>query len=270
MITKKVCNSIKNDPLPDNTAKLSPDKIVGYNLFPEIYSNIMVVARKRSGKTSTIFNVIKHCADKDTNVIVFCSTCENDVAWITIREYLEKAKIPYEFFKSIMDNGTNNLLNIIEEMKIADEEEEEEEPEPEIILLNHTNISVRVKKKKKKKKVSPKYIVIFDDMSAELKNPAVSQLLKQNRHYKSKVLISSQYLLDILPEARNQIQYYLIFGGINEQKLFEIYRNANLNLTFEQFMSMYKDATSKPYSFFYVSTYCNYRQNFNIEYDVPK
>lgn len=282
VIVKKQCNNIENKPIKDNTSNLNKHNILGYDLFPEIYSSIFLVARKRSGKTSTIMNILQNCSDRDTKIIVFCSTCEHDVAYKAIAKYLDKMKIDYEFHQSINDNGYNHLEALINEMKdsLIEEEEEQalEEPEQfkeEVLLLNGYKIVVkkpikRKKNKKPKKKISPKYIVIFDDISAELKDKNIAVLLKQNRHYKSKIIISSQYILDILPEARNQIQYYLIFGGINEQKLFEIYKNANLNIDFDEFMKMYEDATSTPYNFFYVSTYCDYRHNFNKNYSCEK
>ena len=46
--TKKI-NDIKINPLP--IPKIDTDKIKGSELFPEIYSNIFLIAKKKSGKT---------------------------------------------------------------------------------------------------------------------------------------------------------------------------------------------------------------------------
>src|SRR6185437_11733738 len=70
-------------------------------------------------------------------------------------------------------------------------------------------------KKRKKERVSkyqaPEYIIIFDDLSSELKSRSLLSLLKFNRHFKSKLIISSQWLHDLLPESRKQIDLFLIF-----------------------------------------------------------
>jgi hypothetical protein len=50
-------------------------------------------------------------------------------------------------------------------------------------------------------------------------------LLKWNRHYKAKVIISSQWLHDLLPESRKQIDLFLIFKGFPAKKLAEIYKD---------------------------------------------
>eukprot|EP00732_Lithocolla_globosa_P000084 Lithocolla_globosa_v1_NODE_15_length_10543_cov_26.361651.p4 type:complete len:277 gc:universal NODE_15_length_10543_cov_26.361651:9074-8244(-) len=268
---KQKINKIQNIPLPNNTSGLPPKKILGYDMFNELYSNIFLCAKKKSGKSSTIYNILRECADKETTVVVFCSTCERDKAWITIRQFLEKKKIMYQFYQSIKEDGINHLKELLDQVKLAEEEtdESDDEPEPEILLLNTNKISVRVKKKKPKK-ISPKYIIIFDDISAELKDPNVSQLLKQNRHYKSKVIISSQWLNDIPPQARRQIEYYILFGGMNDQKLDELYQNADLDVTLDEFHHLYKDATKQKYHFLYVDTNGEYRKDFSERYLIPK
>ena len=91
-------------------------------------------------------------------------------------------------------------------------------------------------------------------------------MLKTNRHYKSKCIISSQYVNDLVPMARRQIDYYLLFGGINEQKLKEIYMNADLNISEDHYIKLYLDATNEKYNFFYIDTNGEYRRNFNQKY----
>ena len=47
--------------------------------------------------------------------------------------------------------------------------------------------------KEVKKKKEPVYIVIFDDLSSELKDKAVPYFMKRNRHFKTLCILSSQY-----------------------------------------------------------------------------
>jgi hypothetical protein len=239
--------------------KIDEKNIVGYDMFPEIYGNIFISAKKMSGKSTVIYNIIKNCADKNSVVVVFCNTYRNDANWITIRKYLDDKKIPNLFYDSIHDGAVNNLSNLVNLMSAEDEPEDEKEPES-CLSFNEKEIRIKVRKPKK---ISQKYLIIMDDISSELKDPNVSILLKQNRHYKSKVIISSQYINDIAPQCRRQMQYYLLFSGINEQKLEELFDNADLNIDFEQFVYLYKLATAGQYNFFYIGTNGDYRRNFN-------
>jgi len=59
MIRIKKINNEKVKAIPIET--VSPDKIKGSAIFPDLYCNIFLVARKKSGKTSTIFKILKSC-----------------------------------------------------------------------------------------------------------------------------------------------------------------------------------------------------------------
>ena len=51
---------------------LKEEEIRGYDYFPNLYSNIYVCAAKRkSGKSTLIYNIIKNCAGRRTNVVFF-------------------------------------------------------------------------------------------------------------------------------------------------------------------------------------------------------
>ena len=70
-----------------------------------------------------------------------------------------------------------------------------------------------------------------------------------------------------LATAAGQIDVYMLFGGINDEKLQEIFKNADLDIEFDIFKKLYKDATKLKYIFFYVdASNCNYRRNFNEKY----
>ena len=133
----------------------------------------------------------------------------------------------------------------------SDDEEEEEEKKP-----------------KKSKFRSPEYLIILDDLSNELKNPALKALLKKNRHFKSKVIVSSQYLNDLEPESRKQMDYILVFKGQPQKKLDEIYRDADVAVSPEEFYEIYKSATESLYSFLYIDRGTDtFRKNFSHLYN---
>jgi hypothetical protein len=66
-------------------------------------------------------------------------------------------------------------------------------------------------KQKKDKKIAPEIIFVFDDLSTELRDNDISTLIKKHRHFKTKVIYSSQYVNDLTPDSRNNTDfgYYL-------------------------------------------------------------
>ena len=110
---------------------------------------------------------------------------------------------------------------------------------------------------------------IFDDVSGQLKNKTLVALMKKNRHFKSKIIISSQYLNDLLPEQRKQLDYMLVLKGQPEKKLEEIHKWIDTRLSFKKFKDIYDYATSKKFSFLYIDiANDSFRMNFNEEIDL--
>jgi len=104
-----------------------------------------------------------------------------------------------------------------------------------------------------------------------LKSTSLTSLLKKNRHFLSKVVVSSQYLNDLAPQSRKQIDYFLIFKGQPQAKLDEIYRDADISVDEHTFYKLYKHSTEAKYSFLYIDTNNNtYRRTFNVEYDIAE
>jgi hypothetical protein len=79
------------------------------------------------------------------------------------------------------------------------EKQKEKKPKQKLIIFDNEK---KKKKVYKLKKLSPEFIFVFDNLSDKLQNKYISALLKQNRHYKAKVIISSQYYNDITKQAR--------------------------------------------------------------------
>jgi len=246
--------------------------IKGADLVTELYSQIFVVAKKNSGKSTVLFNLIPELIDKTTKVFAFCKTIDQDNIWINMKKTLKDHKIEFSFFSSIIDDeeGVNNLqviLNEIKELKRI-EEEEKNESEDDIKIEGLLIGDYTFKKKKKLPKFQvPEYLFIFDDISDELKNSSIIRLLKTNRHFKSKVIISSQYPYDLLPESRKNIDLWLLFKGETMEKLFQLHKDMDSELNFNEFYSFYKEATQEKYNFFYCDArLSDYRINFNEKF----
>jgi len=301
MFSEEKINRAKVKPidLPKQDAK----KVKGACLFEEPYCNIFIVSRKKSGKTWVIGTILDKCATKDTKVYLFVSTHQKDAAWAEIKKKLDKRNIEYEAYMSIFEGKENFLKPIIEglnnESKIEEKAIEPSvlsgpmlirvddgeskikdfRPRPLILVDNPSpllNSSVQAKpediKKKNIKNVLPiEVIFVFDDMGSQLRDKYVTQLLKTNRHYKSKVIISSQYLKDMKPEARRQIDYWIMFKGIPDATLKQVHKDADLALDEESFEALYDYATSEPYNFLYIdSNKQEFRRNFNRRIMIKK
>ena len=194
-----------------------------------------------------------------------------------MKKLLKKMGISVLCYSSFMDEDVNRLDTLVktlqeeaEERERENEENEGEEEEnyPLIEFKEDTSDDEEEKPKRKPKYQSPEYIIIYDDISSELKSPAIVKLLKENRHYHIMNIISSQYVLDLLPSSRQQIDLWLILKGQTFEKLETIYKNSNCSLEFEKFIDYYnastKDTKNNTHNFFYFFPRKDiYRRNFS-------
>lgn len=241
------------------------------------------VRRKKRGKTSTLYKIIKESVGRSTRVIAFVSTLYKDATWGTIRKYCKLKGIDFEGHTSIHEDGVDQIDELVERLQEnAKDEEEEKELDKRVVALekkmgicplqmdgDSDDDEDCPKKGKKEKYRSPEYIIILDDLSNELKSRSLVTLLKKNRHFKAKIILSSQYLNDLLPESRKQLDYFLVYRGEPKKKLDEIYRDADVSVDQEEFYDIYKFATEKEFSFLYIDTNnSTFRRNFNYQINV--
>lgn len=271
---KKV-NDFKVKPLKFPKEDKRPVK--GGHLIREPYANVFIAARKKSGKTTLIANLIRECIDKRTVLILFTSTLNKDPSWKVILDWAERHEVPTITHTSIVDSdGTDKLAELVEEISNTppqdeDSDDEDEPPPPPLIDIGQ-NVETEEKHRppRKPKTRVPEYFIVLDDLSTELKQPSVTALLKKNRHLKMKIVISSQYPWDLLPAARKQIDILILFKNQPKDKLLKIYSELDLPIDFDLFYKLYKTATpeDEQYSFFYIDTSGEYRKNFDQRFEV--
>ena len=271
MQTKEI-NDIKIKPVVH--LALESHEILGYDYFSTLYSNIYICSKRKSGKTTLIYNILKNCTNKRSNVVFFCSTIHRDSTYKIILDMLEKKGINTMVYSHFIE-GKENLLNgILDELNAELEAKEDEKikieeqklnPKPKIELFPVEQKTER--KERKPKKLSPEYIFIFDDLGNDLRHQCITQLFKTSRHYKAKVIVSSQYIHDLSNSAIKNLDYTLIFKSFNREKLMVLFEALDLSIEFETFEKLYNDATAKPFNFLYVDSRDNtYRKNFNERY----
>lgn len=275
------------------------NKVVGHRLFPELYANIYISAKKKSGKTTLLFNILKKCATRSTKVLIFCPTVNKDPTYKEITKMLDSKGIDHNESENFIDEEGNDLIELF--IKNANAAAEQEEPEvlptsrkyvsreeARVIFgdeLPKSEIEKKMKedmkkdeekrkkqmerKKRGKGKISPEYILVFDDLGQDLRKKSISQLLIKNRHYKCKVIISSQWLNYLMPTAIRQLDYCLLFGGFPTENMEDLYRKLNISVDFNKFIEMYKEATEKKYHFLYIDVNRNeYKKDFNEKFNV--
>ena len=275
MITIKKINNQIVRPLKINQEG-GNKPIKGYDLFPELYANILICSKKKTGKTNVIAKIIKECAvPKLTTVIMFCSTIHKDRSHIEIKKFCLKSNIPYVGYTSLKEDGVDMLETFIKSLENEDsgseDELENEEEKRDLVFFSESDDETKIEEKhvKKSKYQYPKYIIIFDDLSNELKTKSIDFLLKRNRHFLCKTIVSTQYVHDINPSAWKQMDYVLIFKGQPIEKLEKIHKEADLSIELEKFIKIYHHATQKPYSFLYIDVRLEkLRQNFNVLYNI--
>jgi hypothetical protein len=271
MLTSKKLNDIivKKVRLP----KLNNKEIRGSEILP-IYSNTFICARKKSGKSTCIYNMLKKCCDKDTILHLFVSTIGKDPTWKAIVKYFtDKGCIVNSHTSTIdLETGKDMIREILDDPIVEESEDEESSSsDSDYGYLEIDRPSAEEKKEQKKKvrkmkktKKAQKQVIVLDDLGDELKRRSIDQLLKINRHLKCKVILSTQYLNDLSIQARRQIDIWMCFSGLKSQKLQQIMRDCDTRLTFDQFEEVYKFCTSGKYNFMYLDTSNDmFRKNFN-------
>lgn len=284
------------------SAEYDPERVLGKEMFRELYSNIYIAGKKKSGKTMLLYNILKRCANKSTKVLLFSPTVEKDPTYKEIEIMLKRKGIDYSGFDHFIDpeDGSDLIAQFIRQAKEDAAAENREEPvvpptsrkyvpkeEARLLFgdeLPRAEIAKKeaadaakaaeeaakaaekalAKSKKGRGRLAPEYILVFDDLGVDLRKKSISQLLIKNRHYRCKTIILSQWLSYLPPTAIRQLDYALLFGGFPEDKLEDLHQKLDLSNTVEEFKDLYHNATAKKYHFLSIDiAEQSYRTNFD-------
>jgi hypothetical protein len=239
--------------------KPSPFRPLGEVLQSELYSNTLLIARKKSGKSTTINHLLKNTIDDRTTVYIFCSTAHIDKTWLAIQKMLKRRGIVFNVFTSVIENGVNVLETILETLAIKTPEEPTKSiippPPPHPICLFDDMPNPDEPKKKKKipwtyKYDVPEHYFILDDLAQyELRGNTISDLFKKNSHYHCKTAVSSQHSIHLTPATYSQTDYVYIWKGFSRHYMDKIYENLKLSCEPDEFFRLYEFLTQKTYSF---------------------
>ena len=292
-------------------------KAKGYKIFPIVYSNVFLLGKKFSGKTTTISTILKEVSGKNTNFIFIGSTVNKDKSYKEITKYYEDKGHNVEIYDDLIVDEDGELYNVLDrfiEIQKSEAKDSNQQGEgkitqmvmqPSIIelpsgmkclsythkvdlispLKPHNKVDIKpqiskdndskqsggnIQSTKKVKYVYPLYIIVIDDMGSAMRNKYLTQLLKTNRHYKTMVIMSGQNITDLEPSALRQVDYTLVYGRQPDDKIFKLHDDLDIEISKEQLLELYKDATSEPFSFLYIGRTPRgdeFRQGFNNKYD---
>jgi len=273
MIKTKKVNNVKVKAIP-SVKQMDRTKICGGDLF-DLYCNIAIIGKKKSGKTSLIREILKRCTNRLTTVIIFSNTIYNDSSWVYICDELERQGIPLVKHTNLYDDETKeNLLDAYVALFRSNAKEEEEQKKSKhkekkpakYIILDEDKHET---KPKLPKKIAPDYIFVFDDFGGELQDRSLSHLLKQHRHYKTKIIISTQYYNDIPNSGRSQVDYWCLYPKISIEKIDQLHHDLGLSIDQDLFKKIYLDSTKEKYNFLFIDRVNDrYYHNFNEEYQI--
>ena len=215
-------------------------------IFPDPCPNIVAFAKKKSGKTTVLYNILERMLPKGskTRVLIFCPTYQQDKMWRSIIKMLDERGIVYTAMPSFKghDTATGRAFNQLQDLQR---------------MLNE--------------KSDNRYIAVYDDLSIDLKDKYLENLVKQNRHKNIINIVSTQYLNDLPPGSLSNFDFFLLFHKIPPKKLQEIHGKMGIGLEYDLFQELYDKAVSVPYGFLWVqSNPENYRLNFSgkVELDA--
>lgn len=288
-------------PIPIKERKRYP--VLGSEVQPILHGSTCLVGPSGSGKTTLLLNFLQRTLGPLTRVFLLGSTMSNDPAWRAIQEWLTEHGITNVAYTSIFEErptgkeGKTKKVNLLTEfMKLmeaqAAEEKEKRRQEDSGEWVRKPGDPIgggwdRPPPKKEREFLPtidpflvnikgkgtfeyPGIIFVLDDLSNELRNPAVSHLLRKCRHYRCAIYLSSQHWCDVDSAARQNLRQWHLFGRLSPEKLKSLYEAIQpADCSFEKFERRYRHATQEPHSFLTINTQSGKMlQNFNKEY-VP-
>jgi hypothetical protein len=233
---------------------------LGAALFPDLYCSVYICAGTKSGKTTLINHILEYCIDDRTHVYIYCPTVEIDPTYAYIIERLAARDIKTTAVMHYLDDSDHNVLD--DTMKELFKKGEPEQHGSGRLLgkriVGGAVIEVYHRDTLQPDMPPPKYsapknLFLFDDLAEDMRAPIVYSLLKVQRHFKAKTLISTQSVKDLMPKAIKQLFYCIVFGGQTDAVLKDLYEALAMRaVTLAQFMQFYRAATAKKYDFLYI------------------
>jgi ABC-type dipeptide/oligopeptide/nickel transport system ATPase component len=253
--------------------------LLGSELIDQKYCNLFLCAITASGKSTVINHICRNTIDKRTKVFIISSTIHIDPIYIELQKWFDRKGISYTTFTSMFQDKVNVLDSIMKTLEKSEEEKDDnrvkEKNHRNSFMLTNDDIkepanSENVQHKPKYKYDVPEFILIMDDLSRyELRHQSVSDALKKARHHHLRIIISSQHLIHLSPDAFSQLYLLYIWKGFSEDYIKKLHNRISTSLSTEQFIEVYRVLTEHTYQFMNLNLRKNIiRQSFGPQLDV--
>lgn len=240
----------------------------GSNILDRRFFVFGILGKRRSGKSTLVYNLIEKFATKNTIVLFFVHTFHKDENYKEMRDMLDKKGILYQHYDDIVDG----VVEFMEEQK-NDKQNREDDVGEQKSTYSISNTIINnlitdmitgktqmeedsmgtVASSKRKKKPEPlEYIIVFDDVSDSLRETAVKKLIKNSFHYRSKIILATQGHADFSPDIYANLDYLALYKNFNEYALEHIYNKIELTIDFERFKELYHRITDGSYDFLFI------------------
>lgn len=224
---------------------------------------LYISAAKKSGKTTLLLNMLNdsNYLKGKFNRIIFVSptaSMDNKIQGLRSVEGLVSPnrkligllkKIQQKRKESILEDDIKTVPSISDIPTVLTDSDFHEKLEIDYLLslLNDQKTIIQ----NFGKEYADQILIILDDSIKDkiLKSNKFEDFIFKSRHYNMSVIFISQAYFALSKSLRLNNSQFLVFetGNINELK--SIYEENNQGLDFKTFVSIFRDITSKPYSF---------------------
>lgn len=238
-----------------------------------------LIAPKGAGKTTTIINLLNFYKGYFHSILVFSPTIESDEKWDWAKEqklisenkplkaWIKKMSEQEEDDEKVvqgpkLDAALEGLVNQRDDFdgKIPANHffSKYDDETFESIMEEQLSVIKLLKKFKQPKYLANRILIIFDDLvGSSLFSGSKQSYFKgvntRHRHYSASFIMVSQGYKEIPKTIRTNWTALIVFEIGNEKEIEVIYEEWPMSLSRDDWMELYKYATSGDHSFLYIN-----------------
>jgi len=211
--------------------------------------NIVILARKESGKTNLMVDIMRRYADEippeRLSVVILSASHNQDPMWAEgMKGLLDQRKIKYFCHHSIWlqhENGTKT--NILDDLN----QRLRQNDDPQQIT-----------------------IVFLDDMGFSGRSQTVAEDMLKNRHSNLCMITAAQVPTMLHPSVYTNADFVLAMNGCTKKGIDHFHRCSNLLMDADDLWKLYCENTQDQYSFLWIKNANGkeFRRNFDVHLDV--
>lgn len=264
-------------PIPVPSAYKHPPPL--HDVLPHHEFTLGLIAPKGAGKTTTIINLLKFYKGYFHTILIFSPTIESDEKWDwakdqvllsenkPLKEWIKKmAEQAHDENKVVqgpkIDTALEGLVNKSDDFsgKIPEEHffTKYDDETFSDIMEEQLSVIKLLKKFDQPKYLANRILIIFDDLvGSSLFSGAKQSYFKgvntRHRHYSASFIMVSQGYKEIPKTIRTNWTALIVFEIGNEKEVEVIYEEWPMGLKRDDWMELYKYATSGDHSFLYIN-----------------